>query len=75
VHPLRRAATEFDGRSDAIFQPYDAHDRRHMEYVKDHGIWSDFPMKGEADFRAFYPPSAFAEGDAGEKFEDGVRIS
>jgi transglutaminase-like putative cysteine protease len=67
--------TEFDGRSDAIFQPYDAHDRRHMEYVKDHGAWSDFPYeKVEADFRDFYPVSAFAESDPGEKFEDGVRV-
>ena len=67
--------TEFDGRSDAIFQPYDAHDRRHMEYVKDHGCWSDFPYdKVEADFRAFYPISAFGEDDPGEKFEDGVRV-
>jgi transglutaminase-like putative cysteine protease len=67
--------TEFDGRSDAIFQPYDALDRRHMEYVKDHGIWSDFPYeKVEADFRAFYPLSAFAESDPGERFEDGVRV-
>ena len=67
--------TEFDGRSDAIFQPYDAHDRRHMEYVKDHGAWSDFPYeKVEVDFRGFYPVSAFAESDPGEKFEDGVRV-
>lgn len=68
--------TEFDGRSDAIFQPYDALDRRHMEYVKDHGIWSEFPYeKVAADFRAFYPLSAFAESEPGEKFEDGVRVS
>jgi transglutaminase-like putative cysteine protease len=67
--------TEFDGRSDAIFQPYDANDRRHMEYVKDHGIWSDFPYdKVEADFRAFYPLSAFGASEPGEKFEDGVRV-
>jgi transglutaminase-like putative cysteine protease len=67
--------TEFDGRSDAIFQPYDAHARRHMEYVKDHGMWSDFPYdKVEADFRAFYPVSAFAASSPGEKFEDGVRV-
>ncbi len=67
--------TEFDGRSDAIFQPYDAQQRRHMEYVKDHGCWSDFPYaKVEADFRGFYPPRAFAENDSGEKFEDGVRV-
>ncbi len=67
--------TEFDGRSDAIFQPYDARERRHMEYVKDHGVWSEFPYdKVEADFRAFYPLSAFSGNDTGEKFEDGVRI-
>jgi transglutaminase-like putative cysteine protease len=67
--------TEFDGRSDAIFQPYDARERRHMEYVKDHGMWSEFPYdKVEADFRAFYPVSAFEAGNSGEKFEDGVRL-
>ena len=67
--------TEFDGRSDAIFQPYDANQRRHMEYVKDHGVWSDFPYdRVEADFRAFYPVSAFSAGGSGEKFEDGVRV-
>jgi transglutaminase-like putative cysteine protease len=68
--------TEFDGRSDAIFQPYDAKQRRHMEYVKDHGAWSDFPYdRVEADFRAFYPSSAFSETSPGEKFEDGVRLA
>lgn len=68
--------TEFDGRSDAIFQPYDASQRRHMEYVKDHGAWSDFPYdRVDADFRAFYPVGAFYDGDPGEKFEDGVRVS
>lgn len=67
--------TEFDGHSDAIFQPYDAHERRHMEYVKDHGIWTDFPLdKVAADFRAFYPPSGYGGDDPGEKFEDGVRV-
>ena len=68
--------TEFDGRSDAIFQPYDMQQRRHMEYVKDHGIWSDFPYdRVDADFRAFYPASAFAGVQPGEKFEDGVRLA
>ena len=67
--------TEFDGRADAIFQPYDTQQRRHMEYVKDHGAWSDFPYdKVEADFSAFYPMSAFRGGDPGERFEDGVRV-
>ncbi|MDP2639754.1 MAG: transglutaminase family protein [Betaproteobacteria bacterium] len=68
--------TEFDGRSDAIFQPYDTIQRRHMEYVKDHGMWSNFPYeKVDADFRAFYPAEATSGDDDGEKFEDGVRVA
>lgn len=71
VHP-----SEFDGRADAIFQEYDALDRRHMEYVKDSGIWSDFPFeKVAADFREFYPPTFFNGEDRGEKFEDGVPVN
>ncbi len=67
--------TDFDGRSDAIFQPYDARNRRHMEYVKDHGVWSDFPYdKVEADLRAFYPPGAFGGDAPGERFEEGVPV-
>ena len=68
--------TEFDGRGDAIFQEYDALDRRHMEYVKDSGVWSDFPFERVmADFRALYPPSLFAgEETARERFEDGVVV-
>lgn len=67
--------TEFDGRSNAVLQEFDARDRRHMEYVKDHGIWSDFPYERvAADFRAFYPPSAFVQDEPGERFEDGVPL-
>jgi transglutaminase-like putative cysteine protease len=66
--------TEFDGRGHAIFQPYDRQSRRHMEYVKDHGIWSDFPYeKVMDDFCAFYPPRAF--GDDTDRFEDGASTS
>jgi transglutaminase-like putative cysteine protease len=65
--------TEFDGRGDAVFQEYDALDRRHMEYVRDSGTWSDFPFERvAADFRALYPPSFYAGEQAGERFEDGV---
>ena len=67
--------TEFDGRSDALFQEFDMSDRRHMEYVKDHGIWSEFPFeKVVSDFRGFYPLEAFGAERAGERFEDGVPI-
>jgi len=67
--------TEFDGRSDALFQEFDTSDRRHMEYVKDHGTWSEFPFeKVMADFRGFYPLNAFGEETAGERFEDGAPV-
>jgi transglutaminase-like putative cysteine protease len=67
--------TEFDGRSDALFQEFDTGNRRHMEYVKDHGTWSEFPFeKVIADFRAFYPPTAFGEEAGTERFEDGVPV-
>lgn len=69
--------TEFDGTRDAIFQEFDAVHRRHMEYVADHGAWSDFPyVRMVADMRASYPPQLFGEamagGDSAERFEDGV---
>ena len=67
--------TEFDGRADALYQEYDEYDRRHMEYVQDHGVWSDFPYeKVAADFRAFYPPSTYSDDADTERFEDGVRV-
>jgi transglutaminase-like putative cysteine protease len=52
--------TEFDGESHALFQQFDAKGRRHMEYVADHGVWSDFPFDRIAkDFKDFYPPSVY----------------
>lgn len=68
--------TEFDGTADAVFQEYDARNRRHMEYVKDHGCWSDFPYdKVAADFRAFYPADLFDSAPTGERFEDGAPVA
>jgi len=59
--------TEFDGRRDAVFQEFDQRDRRHMEYVADHGMWSDVPFdKMIAELQAAYPPSFFV--DSGETF-------
>lgn len=37
-------AIEFDAKSDALFHEYDAEKRKHMEYVKDRGIFEDPPM-------------------------------
>ncbi len=36
-------ALEFDGRSDAVFHPFDGQGRRHMEYLRDRGSFADFP--------------------------------
>jgi len=36
---------DFDGVHDAIFHPYDMEGRRHMEYVTDHGPFTDVPYE------------------------------
>lgn len=52
--------TDFDGEHHALFQQYDAKGRRHMEYIADHGIWSDFPFERMAtDFRDYYSASVY----------------
>jgi len=52
--------TEFDGSGDALFQEYDRQGRRHMEYVADHGVWSDFDIERVlGDFRNLYPATLF----------------
>lgn len=56
------APTDFDGKNHALFQQYDAKGRLHMEYVKNHGIWSDFPFhRVSRDFKKYYPPSVYDE--------------
>jgi transglutaminase-like putative cysteine protease len=39
VRPL-----DFDGREDSLFHPHDVAGRRHMEYVRDRGPFSDVPV-------------------------------
>lgn len=36
---------EFDGETDSVFHPFDEDNRRHMEYLKDHGQFSDLPFE------------------------------
>jgi transglutaminase-like putative cysteine protease len=51
VRPL-----EFDGRNDSIFHPFDADDRRHMEYLGDRGSFADVPVEMiKQAFRDTYP--------------------
>ncbi|MEO8202331.1 MAG: transglutaminase-like domain-containing protein [Betaproteobacteria bacterium] len=47
---------EFDGRADSIFHPFDADERRHMEYLRDRGSFADVPVDEiRAAFRDSYP--------------------
>lgn len=47
---------EFDGRHDSIFQPYDRHHTRFMEYVHDHGSFADIPFDAMiAEWKRYYP--------------------
>jgi transglutaminase-like putative cysteine protease len=56
--------TEFDGASDAILQEYDAQRNLRMEYLRDHGFWSDLPFNRiKEDFEGYYPMT-FNEGGA-----------
>ena len=56
---------EFDGTADSLLQPFDAKQRRHMEYVRDRGLFDDLPFDAlSADLRAAYPRLvAAAEGE------------
>lgn len=36
---------EFNGRDDALMHEFDRQNRRHMEYLKDHGVFSEFPYE------------------------------
>lgn len=48
-------ALEFDGHSDALLHAFDGEGRRHMEYVTDHGAYTDVPFAEIwTAFRAHY---------------------
>jgi hypothetical protein len=35
---------DFDGRSDSIYHPFDKAGNRHMEYVRQRGVFDDMPL-------------------------------
>jgi transglutaminase-like putative cysteine protease len=61
VQPL-----EFDGRSDSIFQPYDADGRRHMEYLHDRGARTDMPLEEIRDAMARLYPGLAGKSVSGD---------
>ncbi|TYO94906.1 transglutaminase superfamily protein [Geothermobacter ehrlichii] len=74
VRPL-----EFDGREDSIFHPFDADQRRHMEYVRERGVYDDVPLEEIlATFHRHSPKLLSHEGSGdfeaeAEKNSDGCR--
>ena len=49
-------AMDFDGAHDALMHPFDQSGRRHMEYVADHGTFTDLPLDTILTvFREVYP--------------------
>lgn len=47
---------DFDGINDSIFHPFDADGRKHMEYVRDRGVYADLPFDEIRDtFAELYP--------------------
>jgi transglutaminase-like putative cysteine protease len=53
---FRVKALEFDGRADSIFHPFDEDERRHMEYLRDRGVYADVPVAQiQQAFREAYP--------------------
>jgi hypothetical protein len=58
---FRLAPLDFDGRSDAIYHPFDLDGRRHMEYVRHRGHYRDVPIAEiAATFRRLYTREAIA---------------
>jgi transglutaminase-like putative cysteine protease len=53
---------DFDGKSDAVFHPFDAAGKRHMEYVRDRGHATDVPLADiDQVWREFYPDDSTGE--------------
>jgi transglutaminase-like putative cysteine protease len=59
---------EFDGREDSIFHPFDEDERRHMEYLRDRGVYADVPVeKIQQAFREAYPKFYSLGADAAKE--------
>ena len=61
------APLEFDGTEDALLHPFTGDGSRHMEYVRDRGVYADLPLEQIlAAFDAAYPVSVLRD----EEVED-----
>ena len=59
---------EFDGREDSIFHAFDEDERRHMEYLRDRGVYADVPVEEiQRAFREAYPKFYALGADAAKE--------
>jgi transglutaminase-like putative cysteine protease len=66
------APLDFDGVNDSLFHPFDPAGRRHMEYLRDRGAFTDVPYATIfADLRRHYP-GLVEHGKAGGNFHAEV---
>lgn len=66
VQPL-----EFNGREDSIFHPFDADQRRHLEYVHERGSFADVPFAAITATYRQYSPKLLADNAGGDFGADG----
>lgn len=59
---------EFDGETDSVFHPFDADNRRHMEYVADRGSYADMPFDDWRKAMLTHYPDLMREDRAGGDF-------
>jgi transglutaminase-like putative cysteine protease len=59
---------EFDGETDSVFHPFDADNRRHMEYVAERGSYADMPFDEWRAAMLTHYPDLMREDRAGGDF-------
>ena len=60
---MRVQATDFDCEDDAVLQQHKEDGSVHMEYLRDHRVWSDVQyLRIDEDWRGYYPPSLWNHG-------------
>ena len=66
------APLEFDGHTDALLHAYDGTGQRHMEYIRDHGLFADLPLDTIRNvFDAAYPGLVEKlQAEKSSRFED-----
>lgn len=64
---------EFDGQTDSLFHPFDPAGRRHMEYLRDRGVFADVPFDViKSDFLLTYPGLMSSDGLSGDFRSEAV---